>query len=830
MEGLATSTRPTKRQKTTVASRSPNIAFSSRILKTVKQAVYGKQANPKRDDVFGPDVTPRKTPAKNTLQKVLPVREDAATLDDESDELAEEDDGAMTATPTKARSEGWRSTTANYKNTGPTIVNGGEKKAPEETPTKKRKKQYKGWAYVDEVGDVGINNQDEFAKIAEEAAKGAAKATASAADAATVSAKSLRERKAPEPVKIKEERMESVKKAGEKRKREEERKSASKKGGSGGEGLGQRGGEVQMRDVYDDLPEDELGHEEVTEVRIKTMNKSQTTPRKAKDKGSNMESKAAQAFKGHRDPSEDDSAPFYGPRTIASSKKTTRHSSAKVSEDSPFVTAADDELPIALPKARSTKELLTAASRLESLLSQHTSALASIKQPILAQVTGRQLLPNLPHVSDEYQKVHQLLSQTVLAGEGNSMLVIGSRGSGKTAVVERAISDLTESNKDDFYVVRLNGFIHTDDKLALREIWRQLGKELEGEDEDRALRSNYADTLTSLLALLSHQDENQEEDGEQTSTAKSVIFVLDEFDLFAQHPRQTLLYNLFDVAQSHRNAPVAVLGLTTKVNVVDSLEKRVKSRFGQRYVHISLPKSFESFKDICLEALTYRSSSPSTSSTFIARLHHHQTSGDSLPDEVSKAWNAYTSALLASTPLSAHLHSAHSTTNRPTSFLSAIALPLLLALTPSTLSSPVFTPLSQPDSPLTLLPALNTLQLSLLIAAARLDIILSTDICSFDMCYEEYVALASRSKLQSSASGQLAQGGGARIWGREVARGAWEGLARVGLCVPATGGGGRGGGELWRCDVGLEEIRAWLEGEGKGAGGTGGLAKWCREI
>jgi origin recognition complex subunit 4 len=32
-------------------------------------------------------------------------------------------------------------------------------------------------------------------------------------------------------------------------------------------------------------------------------------------------------------------------------------------------------------------------------------------------------------------------------------------------------------------VVRLNGFIHTDDKLALKEIWRQLGKEMQIEDE-----------------------------------------------------------------------------------------------------------------------------------------------------------------------------------------------------------------------------------------------------------------------------------------------------------------------------------------------------------
>jgi origin recognition complex subunit 4 len=31
--------------------------------------------------------------------------------------------------------------------------------------------------------------------------------------------------------------------------------------------------------------------------------------------------------------------------------------------------------------------------------------------------------------------------------------------------------------------VRLNGFIHTDDKLALKEIWRQLGREMDAEDE-----------------------------------------------------------------------------------------------------------------------------------------------------------------------------------------------------------------------------------------------------------------------------------------------------------------------------------------------------------
>ena len=77
---------------------------------------------------------------------------------------------------------------------------------------------------------------------------------------------------------------------------------------------------------------------------------------------------------------------------------------------------------------------------------------------------------------------------------------------------------------------------------------------------------------------------------------------MDEFDLFTTHPRQTLLYNLFDIAQA-RKAPIVVLGLTTRIDVVESLEKRVKSRFSHRYVHLPLPRSIPAFWEICKQGL-----------------------------------------------------------------------------------------------------------------------------------------------------------------------------------------------------------------------------------
>ena len=459
--------------------------------------------------------------------------------------------------------------------------------------------------------------------------------------------------------------------------------------------------------------------------------------------------------------------------------------------------------------------LLKDAKVLQQMFEEEPKALSTLKTGLLQGLAGARRLP-LIGLGYERQKVQQLVEQTVLAGEGNSMLVIGARGTGKTTLVETVISGLASGHQDEFHVVRLNGFVHTDDKLALREIWRQLGREMDVENEDLGNKTNYADTLASLLALLAHPV--AEEMGNEAATATSVIFILDEFDLFASHPRQTLLYNLFDVAQS-RNAPIAVLGLTTKVNVVDSLEKRVKSRFGQRYVHLSPPKSFSSFQEICLSALSYNPAPDDL-------LQAHGTDLKVL----SRAWNAHISALFQTQGFLRFLLSLYTSLKSISAFLAASLLPISLLTSTSIPTSSTFTThsLLPPDSKLALIPSLSTLELSLLAAAGRLDVILSTNICTFGMVYEEYVELASKSKLQSSAAGQMAVGSGARVWSKELAKGAWERLVSLELVMPAVGGGRGERGEMWRVDVGLEEIGGSLEG--MGGAGMGGLMKWCREI
>ncbi|XP_061534982.1 origin recognition complex subunit 4 [Phycodurus eques] len=177
-----------------------------------------------------------------------------------------------------------------------------------------------------------------------------------------------------------------------------------------------------------------------------------------------------------------------------------------------------------------------------------------------------------------------LLTRTAIHGESNSVLIVGPRGSGKTALLKCVLRDLLQEKEvqKNLLQVQLNGLLQTDDRIALKEITRQLN--LENVVGDKVFGS-FAENLVFLLEALKKGDR---------STTCPVLFVLDEFDLFAHHKNQTLLYNLLDVSQSAQ-APVAVVGLTCRLDVLELLEKRVKSRFSHRQIHLLSSLSFTQY-------------------------------------------------------------------------------------------------------------------------------------------------------------------------------------------------------------------------------------------
>jgi len=113
---------------------------------------------------------------------------------------------------------------------------------------------------------------------------------------------------------------------------------------------------------------------------------------------------------------------------------------------------------------------------------------------------------------------------------------------------------------------------------------------------------SFAEHLSFLLASLKTGD---------SATSKPIIFVLDEFDSFCSHKNQTLLYNLFDVAQS-RAVPICVIGLSSQIDVTELLEKRVKSRFSHRHLYLWPVKDAKAHLDLALDLLTLDSETSST--------------------------------------------------------------------------------------------------------------------------------------------------------------------------------------------------------------------------
>ncbi|KAI5293731.1 hypothetical protein KEM52_005279 [Ascosphaera acerosa] len=532
-----------------------------------------------------------------------------------------------------------------------------------------------------------------------------------------------------------------------------------------------------------------------------------------------------------------------------------------------------------VPGAESSSQRREASDRPDGVPTYVSALAAYLQQPgareqlrphvqfALEKLAAKRPIP-LQGLGNEFQTVLQLVEQTVTAGEGNSLLLLGPRGAGKSAMVNAAIREISAAHAGEFHVVRLNGFLQIDDRVALREIWKQLGREMDAEAEFAATSASYADTMASLLALLSHPEEiygAPENDGEGEgadgglATATSVIFVMEEFDLFAQHPRQTLLYNLFDIAQS-RKAPISVIGLTTKVEVTDMLEKRVKSRYSHRYVFVPRPRDLATFTAVCKAALL--SEQGQTGDLLAgARQDLLSEAGTATP---ATRWDAYVHGLFDDPAMRARLQVTFLQSSCPSDFFSAAYPPISKLLcsfsdddddddddgsdkdltsiipTPSSfhfLTCPDPAPLPFPSTASSM--STTPLPLSLLLAATRLAAIHSPNSdqtgahsssstalpLSFAVVYAEYVRLLTSAKFLASVSGAAATSG--RVWSKAVAREAWEKLADCALIVPVvqtSGSEAAGDLRMFRVEISFEEVLAAV-----GEQSSGALGRWWRE-
>ncbi|KAI3910481.1 hypothetical protein MKX01_003725 [Papaver californicum] len=208
-----------------------------------------------------------------------------------------------------------------------------------------------------------------------------------------------------------------------------------------------------------------------------------------------------------------------------------------------------------------------------------------------------------------YSKLKFLLSSSVTESCNNSVLLLGPRGCGKIPVLELVLRDLQSEHPETISVVRLSGILHSDDNYALKEIARQLCLE---HDLEFPKMSSSDDNSQFMIAMLQKCGLDH----------RTLIFVLDEFDLFTQG-KQRLLYCLLDAMQSVMSQAV-VVGSSCRLDADQLLEKRVRSRFSHRKL-LFLPPSKEDVQIL----LEHTLSLPADSSfphdyvvEFNERIHH----------------------------------------------------------------------------------------------------------------------------------------------------------------------------------------------------------------
>lgn len=406
--------------------------------------------------------------------------------------------------------------------------------------------------------------------------------------------------------------------------------------------------------------------------------------------------------------------------------------------------------------------------------------ISRVKNLILSQLNSPKVANfELSGLTDKYNELWAMFEHTVRDRQGLSVLLIGPRAVGKTAIINRALDKLAIDYDGRYIVVRLSAYFHPDEHAAVREIARQLDinvKKNDSSHQSQFQQPAINDTFSNILNILDHTS---------SSESMAVIFIVDEIDKFTDN-KQTLLYNLLDLAQTSQ-VPICVVGVSTKITVRELFEKRVRSRFSLRVISLAKPGSIDHFWSGAKLALLL-------SSNNISQLQD---------ENYGRLWNQYIDSLFTQSPIVKKLvyELYYSTKNyRQFNIYSTFAIAQISPQCPFPVDTHFlhYANVQPPGTIQGLFQSLSTLELLLAIAAARWIEKFDLQTINFNLAYKEYEEMI---KLFNINSTTLATSSPSRsdtriltnikvnqkVWSAKVLRNSWESLYRMGLLIDQSG-------------------------------------------
>ncbi|AAS50950.1 ABR178Cp [Eremothecium gossypii ATCC 10895] len=410
-------------------------------------------------------------------------------------------------------------------------------------------------------------------------------------------------------------------------------------------------------------------------------------------------------------------------------------------------------------------------------------AFEELKTMLLRKLNNR--LPpeesGLPEfVRSASNEVERILVQSVIQKESHSAILVSPRSWYKTSIINHHLARLRRQHDQQFVTVRLNGLIHTEN-AAINSIATQLENELRRVRKDvpatdfQLSQGSLTEVFENILKLLNTVAVQMGRSSSvlPRSAKLTVIFIFDEIDQFAGPIRQTLLYNLFDMVE-HARVPVCIVGCTTKLNILEFLEKRVKSRFSQRLIFVPQITSYQSFCKEVIRILSIGRPGPYTHAwdkKVKSELEDEQTELSCL---VKGNYETFRDLALLKNAFVSMVGAADSFDSLLCSLVNCNTLKL-------------YNKLQLSNSLVNRVRALGELELVILLSAARVALKNEENV-NFNLMYEEYSKLVKGLNSRIPASSSLSDTGisiehAVRIWNKKDIKSIWETLIELELLV-----------------------------------------------
>ncbi|SCM12957.1 conserved Plasmodium protein, unknown function [Plasmodium chabaudi adami] len=149
--------------------------------------------------------------------------------------------------------------------------------------------------------------------------------------------------------------------------------------------------------------------------------------------------------------------------------------------------------------------------------------------------------------------------------------------SGFNRKYRKIVNEIIKEEKEErfLYIIRISAYLYKDDLQCIKSIYSQLYNYIETDEKmpTNLLLNDYIIKLEKLLVKINDQK-------------KQTILIIENVEKFCLQNKQNLLYTLFDLLHK-KSICINIICLTNVLDITQTLEKRIKSRFTFEMIYIS---------------------------------------------------------------------------------------------------------------------------------------------------------------------------------------------------------------------------------------------------